>query len=219
MEFGDLQRFIAERLARPLPGAEAQRRFAPRPHHRGWRPDDLPPDARAAAALLLIYPGPAGPTIPLTVRHGDLPHHPGQVSLPGGRINPGETPQAAALREAHEEVGVDPGHVRVLGPLSTLWVIVSNHVIWPFIGVADARPDFQLASREVEALVEVPLEDLHDLTRVRWEQRTREGVAIDVPFFDFGGHPVWGATAMILGEFGALFDPAFGPQGRKRVKG
>jgi 8-oxo-dGTP pyrophosphatase MutT (NUDIX family) len=206
----EVQRFLTDRLRQPLPGAEAQRRFAPRPHHEGWRPDDLPEGARHAAALLLLYPGPAGLTIPLTVRHSALPHHPGQVSLPGGRLNAGEAPAAAALREAHEEIGVAPGEVRLIGALSTLWVIVSNHVISPFVGISDARPGFQLASREVEALVEVPLDDLHDLTRVRWEQRVRDGVPVDVPFFDLGGYQVWGATAMILGEFGALFDEEFG---------
>lgn len=212
IEFTTLEASLVDRLQRPLPGAGAQRRFAPQPHHKGWRPDDLPPHAREAAALLLIYPGPAGPTIPLTVRHSDLPHHPGQLSLPGGRINADETPRVAALRETYEEIGVPPERVRVLGPLSTLWVSVSNHVVRPFVGTTPTRPEFQLAAREVQALVEVPLEDLHDVTRVRWEQRVRAGVVIDVPFFDFGGHQVWGATAMILGEFGALFDPEFAPR-------
>jgi 8-oxo-dGTP pyrophosphatase MutT (NUDIX family) len=199
-----LEAFLRERLARALPGAEAHRRFAPHPPRKGWRPDDVPAGARHAAALVLIYAGPAGPTIPLTVRHNDLPHHPGQVSLPGGGIDARESAQAAALREAHEEVGIEPARVRVLGPLSSLWVVVSNFVVQPFVGVTDGRPTFRLAPREVEALVEVPLRDLADLSRVKSERRTRDGIVIDVPFFDLAGHRVWGATAMILGEFRAL---------------
>lgn len=171
----------------------------------------MPAEARRAAALILLYPGEAGPTIPLTVRHSDLPHHPGQISLPGGRIDPGESAEQAALREADEEIGVTPAGVRVLGPLSTLWVIVSNFVVQPLVGVVDARPDFRLATGEVEALVELPLSDLRDLTRVAWASRTRGDLLVDYPYFDVAGHHVWGATAMILGEFAALFAPDFGP--------
>jgi 8-oxo-dGTP pyrophosphatase MutT (NUDIX family) len=147
----------------------------------------------------------------VTARHGDLPQHPGQISLPGGGVDAGESAAHAALRETHEEIGVPPEVVRILGPLSTLWVIVSNFVVQPFVGVTDGRPAFRLAEREVEALVELPLQDLHDLERIGWERRTRDGATTDYPFFNLGGRQVWGATAMILGEFGALFDSEFGP--------
>jgi 8-oxo-dGTP pyrophosphatase MutT (NUDIX family) len=207
-----LEAFLIERLRQPLPGAEAHRRFAPRPVREGWRPDDLPETARRAAALILLYHCAAGPTKPLTVRHSDLPHHPGQISLPGGRVDPDESAEQTALRETYEEIGVHPASVRILGPLSTLWVIVSNFVVQPFVGITGVRPEFQLAAREVEALVEMPLQDLHDLTRLGWQRRIRDGDAVDYPFFDLAGHEVWGATAMILGEFGALFEPGFGPR-------
>src|SRR5580765_374467 len=126
-----LEAFLVERLRLPLPGAQAHRRFAPVPARDGWRPDDVPPTARRAAALILIYPGPSGPTVALTVRHGDLPQHPGQISLPGGGVDAGESAAQAALRETHEEIGVPPEVVRILGPLSTIWVIVSNFVVQP----------------------------------------------------------------------------------------
>jgi 8-oxo-dGTP pyrophosphatase MutT (NUDIX family) len=206
----ELQRFLIDRLRAPLPGPDAQRRFAPFPQRLGWEPEERPPGARHAAALLLVYPGAEGPTIPLTVRHGDLPHHPGQVSLPGGRLDADEQPERAALREAHEEIGVEVERVRVLGSLSTLWVAASNHIVWPFVGTMEERPTFRLAAREVETLVEVPVCDVRDATRVKLERRTRDGAPVDVPVFDLGGQQVWGATAMILGEFGALFDPQFG---------
>jgi len=202
----ELERFLGERLAQPLPGAKVQHRFAPKPLYEGWRADARPAGARHAAALLLIYPGPLGLTVPLTVRHGDLPHHPGQISLPGGRVDPNETAERAALRETHEEIGVHPDHVRILGPLSTLWIIVSNHLLEPFVGIMPMRPDFELAPGEVEALVEVPLADIRDLTRVKSERRVRDGIDVTYPFFDLGGHKVWGATAMVLGEFAALFE-------------
>jgi 8-oxo-dGTP pyrophosphatase MutT (NUDIX family) len=206
-----IETYLRGRLVAPLPGAEAHLRFAPRPTREAWRPDDRPPTARLAAALILLYPGDQGATIPLTVRHSDLPHHPGQISLPGGRIDAEESAESAALRETAEEIGVQPDRVRVLGALSSLWVIVSNHLVQPFVGVTDTRPQFRLAAREVEALVELPLNHLHDITRIGWERRLRDGVEIDYPYFGLAEHQVWGATAMILGEFGALFEPGFAP--------
>jgi 8-oxo-dGTP pyrophosphatase MutT (NUDIX family) len=199
-DIAGVERLLTTRLAQPLPGAEAHLRMAPRPHRDDWRPDDLPSRAHRAAVLVLLYEGPRGVTLPLTVRHSDLPHHPGQVSLPGGRIDVDETAEHAALREAYEEIGVPVDAIRIVGSLSTLWVIVSNHVVQPFVGVADARPDFVLAAREVESLVEVPLADLHDTRKMGSERRRRDGVEIDVPYFELEGHRVWGATGMILAE-------------------
>ncbi len=205
MTFGALEAFLRARLAAPLPGPSAQLRFAPRPVREGWEPHLDPPGARQAAALLLLYPGTDGAVIPLTVRHDALPHHAGQISLPGGRIDPGEAPARAALREAAEETGLDPDAVRVVGALSSLWVVVSNHVVRPFVGVTDRRPEFRLAPREVAGLVEAPLDVLRDPQRVGWTERPREGVVVRYPYFDVGGQHVWGATAMILSEFAELF--------------
>ena len=203
----DLESFLRTRLAATLPGPAAQLRFAPEPRRKGWEPQLNPEGARQAAALLLLYPGPDGaPHLPLTVRHDDLPHHPGQISLPGGRVDPGEPPEQAALREASEEIGLDPAGVRLVGSLSSLWVIVSNHVLRAYVGVSDARPDFRLAPREVSALVEAPLTTLLDPKNVSWTQRVRDGMLVRYPHFHVSGHEVWGATAMVLAEFVALFD-------------
>jgi 8-oxo-dGTP pyrophosphatase MutT (NUDIX family) len=202
---------LAARLGEPLPGSEAHLRFSPRPPRGGAFPRDVPPNARPAAALILLYPADGGWHIPLTVRRADLPDHAGQISLPGGRIDAGETPEAAALREAAEEVGVDPGAVTLLGALSPLYVLVSRFVITPFVGVAAARPDFRVAEREVAELIEAPLASLQNPSALAWGHRTREGYLVDFPYFDLAGHQVWGATAMVLGEFVSLLDPGFGP--------
>ncbi len=86
----------------------------------------------------------------------------------------------------------------------------------PFVAITDARPAFRLAAREVEALVEVPLAELCDLSVVGEERRLRDGAPVDVPFFALQGRRVWGATAMILGEFAALISSGSGPRGRPR---
>jgi 8-oxo-dGTP pyrophosphatase MutT (NUDIX family) len=196
-----LETNLRQRLAGTLPGLEAQRRFMPTPPRTGWKPGEFPSDARIAAGLLLLYPGERGASIPLTVRASHLKRHAGQISLPGGATDEGETLVQAALREAHEEIGVDPARVRILGQLTPVHVLVSGFTLHPIVGISDECPDFRPAAHEVEQVIEVSIEDLQDASNIRHGTRTREGVAIEYPYFDLRGSHVWGATAMILGEF------------------
>ena len=206
MNLAALEGVLRERLAGTLPGLEAQLRFMPTPPRTGWKPGEFPSDARIAAGLLLLYPGERDVTIPLTVRASGLRRHAGQISLPGGATDPGETLAQAALREAHEEIGVDPARVRILGELTPVHVLVSGFTLHPVVGITDERPDFALAEHEVERIIEVSIADLQDASSIRQGVRTREGVAIEYPYFDLMGHQVWGATAMILGEFICLLE-------------
>lgn len=201
MPLNELERSLRVKLAETLPGIEAQMRFAPAPPRAGWKAGHFPEDARQAAALLLIYPAADGPAIPLTVRASGLTRHPGQISLPGGAADPGETLAETALREASEEIGVDPATVAVLGELTPVHVLVSGFTLHPVVGVTHTRPTFRAAPGEVEEILEVSLEHLRDASRIRRGTRTREGIAIEYPYFDLLGHQVWGATAMVLGEF------------------
>lgn len=200
----ELEALLRERLAGTLPGLDAQLRFMPTPRRTGWTPGEFPSDARLAAGLLLLYPGEGGPSIALTLRASGLRRHAGQVSLPGGATDPGETLAQAALREAHEEIGVDPAAIRILGELTPVHVLVSGFTLHPIVGITHQRPTFAAAAHEVESIVEVSIEDLKDASSIRKGTRTREGVAIEYPYFAVKGHQVWGATAMILGEFVCL---------------
>ncbi|MCA1561504.1 MAG: CoA pyrophosphatase [Acidobacteria bacterium] len=201
MPLRQIEQSLRERLAGSLPGVEAQLRFAPTPGRKGWLPGHFPHDARVAAALVLLYPAPDGVAVPLTVRASGLARHAGQISLPGGATEPGETLADAALREASEEIGVDPAEVRVLGELTPIHVLVSGFTLHPVVGVTDRRPEFVADPREVEEILEVSLDRLRDASRIRQGTRMREGVAVEFPYFDLLGHQVWGATAMVLGEF------------------
>ncbi len=164
---------------------------------------------RPAAALLLIYQHAGTWHVPLTVRGSSLRHHTGQVSLPGGRLDHGETVEEAALREAHEEIGVIPADVEVLGRLTPIAVYVSDHLLHPVVGFSEGRPTFTLAEHEVQRLIEVPIAILREPERVSWEERTRilppQGV-MNAPYFDVLDERVWGATAMVLAEFVALVE-------------
>jgi 8-oxo-dGTP pyrophosphatase MutT (NUDIX family) len=142
--------------------------------------------------------------IPLTVRASHLSRHAGQISLPGGATEAGESLEAAALREANEEIGVPSDSVRILGSLTPVHVLVSGFTLNPIVGITDTRPDFQPAAREVDQILEVSLDDVQDASRIRTGTRIREGIAVEYPYFDLHGHQVWGATAMILGEFISL---------------
>ena len=201
MNIRAIQQRLRQRLAGTLPGIEAQLRFAPLPVREGWRAGHFPQDARAAAALILLYPKDGGVAIPLTVRASGLARHAGQISLPGGATDPGETLAQAALREASEEIGVDPAAVDVLGELTPVHVLISGFTLHPIVGVTHEQPAFIAAPGEVEEILEVSLDDLRDASRIRLGTRIREGIAVEYPYFDFLGHQVWGATAMVLGEF------------------
>jgi 8-oxo-dGTP pyrophosphatase MutT (NUDIX family) len=196
-----IEELLRERLKGTLPGVDAQMRFAPVPLRPEWRAGHFPAGSRQAAALLLVYPAATGPAVALTVRASGLARHPGQISLPGGATDPGEALVDAALREAAEEIGVDPARVRVLGELTPVHILVSGFTLHPIVGVTDRRPDFQPSPGEVEQILEVSLRDLRDASRIRQGTRVREGVAVEYPYFDLLGHQVWGATAMVLGEF------------------
>ena len=207
LSFEALVARLEERLARPLPGHAARAPLAPFPARIS--PEMLSvenkPDARRAATLVLLYPGAASDArFALTVRQPGLRDHSGQVSLPGGRIEEGETPEDAARREAWEEVGVPPEAPRVLGRLTPLFVPPSGFAVWPVVAAVTATPSFRTQEAEVAALLDVALADLLDPARREVRPMALRGEPFDVPVYALAGHDVWGATAMMLAEFVAV---------------
>lgn len=126
----------------------------------------LPPEdheARQSAVLVLFGEGEAGPDLLLTERAHHMRSHPGQVSFPGGGLDPGEGPHDAALREAWEETGLLPSGVQVLGDLPELWLPPSNNAVTPVVGWwRDPSPVAVRSLEEVHAVYRVPIAELRD---------------------------------------------------------
>jgi 8-oxo-dGTP pyrophosphatase MutT (NUDIX family) len=171
---------------------------------RGFVPGVLPADCRDGAVLLLVYERGGEASVVLTVRSDGLPRHRGQVSLPGGAIERGESAAQAAVRETVEEIGVDADAIRILGALTPFHVPVSGFIVHPVLARGEGPVAFRRASPEVERILEVPVSRILDPEAIGIETRVIDGLTYDVPFFDVAGSKVWGATAMILSEFAAL---------------
>jgi 8-oxo-dGTP pyrophosphatase MutT (NUDIX family) len=169
------------------------------------------PAARQASTLLAIYPSDAASelVIPLTVRRGDLRAHAGEVSLPGGAVDPGDASrEAAALREAWEEVGLPPDLVRIAGVLDDVWIPVSNFELRPFVGTVARRPILVPHDAEVSSIVELPLRALWDPDVVGVEEFTGRGFSLHAGAYRYGGVRVWGATAITLGMLAHVLEAA-----------
>lgn len=158
----------------------------------------VPTDPAPAAVLVGLVDRESEPTILLTVRAAQMRRHAGQIAFPGGRVEDCDAgPAAAALREAHEEIGLDAGRVRIVGYLSD-HLVLTGYRITPV--VARVTPGFalQLDRSEVQEVFEMPWSHLLDDANYRNYRRSFAGTEIDARDLHYGEHNIWGATAGIL---------------------
>jgi 8-oxo-dGTP pyrophosphatase MutT (NUDIX family) len=157
--------------------------------------------------MVLMYPHVEGMTLALTERTAHLGNHAGQISLPGGRIEPTDaSPWHAAVRETDEEIGVDLSAAAPWSRLEQIYVAASRFYVTGFVSYLVERPAFTLNPNEVASLVEVPLAALMDKGTFRRGERDYEGQTILEGFFQFQSYKIWGATAVLLDQFLARID-------------
>lgn len=154
--------------------------------------------ARHSAVLVTLADGPEGPHVLLTRRSWQMRHHQGEVSFPGGRMDPGETPVDTALREAHEEVGLEPASVRMHGELEHLNTVVSRSYIVPKVGVVAEPVELTGQTMEVDRVMWVPLAELTRPDTYRSEVWGFGSTHRVLHFFHLDDETIWGATGHML---------------------
>lgn len=202
---------LTERLSGPLPGQPAQLKmtFAYRAEQLLLNPVP-PPDARIAGVLLALWHDDhEWKTVLIQRTQNPRDRHSGQVSFPGGKHehSDGDT-SCTAIREAHEEVGIPPDNIDIIGKLTELYIPVSNFVVHPYVGILREKPVIIPQPGEVEAVYTPPVSHFRDENNKSLrELRVGTGAIMkDVPCYLVENRAVWGATAMILSEFIELTD-------------
>ncbi len=191
---------IRERFRDTAPGDDPTKVALPR-GARSWPAAvrrQLSTDLKPAGVLIPITERASGLSVLLTERSAELTLHAGQVSFPGGRMEPDDPDiRHTALREAHEEVGIPPDRVEVAGYLKAMPTI-TGYAVTPVIGIVDAGQPLTLDPIEVEVAFEVPLKFLLDPANERAAMREVGGVPVPIVEFRYGGHRIWGATGSML---------------------
>lgn len=187
----------------PKPGWTAQSKMAPLVRQQSIIDVAVPPDARKAAVLFLLYPNHEQQlSFCLIQRPAYDGKHSSQISFPGGKHEEEDADLwATALRETEEEVGVKPSQIARLTDLSPTYIPPSNFWVNPFMGITHSKPIFSPDKDEVDHIIEVPLAALLDQSNLQTRKVTTSYMQqVEVPMFIFNSYEVWGATAMILSE-------------------
>lgn len=192
---------LRSEILRGLPGTDVQWEMASSDRMIKDFPKTPGNDARIAAVLILLYPHKRSVYTVFMQRHNYDGVHGGQISFPGGKKEESDRDVVqTALREANEETGVNPDKISVLGTLTPLFIPVSNMLVTPVVGWTETRPAFNHRPEEVVFLFDADTEKLADKSIIRSKPFNIRGELINVKYFDYDQHVIWGATAMILNE-------------------
>lgn len=187
---------------RRIPLERVRERFGDLPAPVAANAELITPDSRDAAVLIAVFEDGGESHIVLTKRPETMPSHRGEIAFPGGKRDPGDPSlEAAALREAREEVGIEPASVDVIAQLDSLGTVATQFTIAPFVGLLPAPPLLVPEPQEVVDAFAVPVSELLDPEAYHEERWHLFGDWRSMAFFDLPGETVWGATARILTRF------------------
>lgn len=194
----DFVKKLEEQLRKTLPGTESHNKMSV----RGRKAEFFDQKPSKGSVLILLFRELSKINILLIKRAEYSGPHSNQVSFPGGKIEEGDSGAVhTALREAHEETGVHPEKIRILGKLTPLYIPVSNFTVTPFVGYTGQVPEFIPDPREVKYIITVPLSRLLRKETVCAKRIELPGLDIEAPCYTIDGEHIWGATAMIMAEF------------------
>lgn len=206
MELIKVVKKLERLLKEPLPGRLGHLTMLPQPIDE--KRFSVREDHRKGAVLMLFYPDSNNSFVPFIKRPEYPGVHSGQIAFPGGKWEPSDRDlSVTALRESEEEIGVYAEKVTLLGKLSDVYIPPSNFLVSPYIGFISEKPDFKPEPKEVERIISCPFpvlldKEIRKLTQVKGSS----GPRFETPYFDIENEVVWGATAMMLGEFTYLWE-------------
>ncbi|MDR9418638.1 NUDIX hydrolase [Gracilimonas sp.] len=202
---------IQSQLNNTLPGREAQRKMAPTPVNGKNNPKNYEPandDFRNSSVLVPIITWKDELQVLFTLRTQSI-NHGGQLSFPGGGKEGDETIEETALREAQEEIGLNPEKAEIIGRLTPLYVGHSDNMVTPVIAFIHHKQEFTPNPNEVDEIITVPLKDFIHKDKLVTEKWSLRDVPYHVPFWKIHHVPLWGATAMMMSEFVEISRPFF----------
>jgi 8-oxo-dGTP pyrophosphatase MutT (NUDIX family) len=201
-------RLLSNQISIGLPGIDAQLKMAPVHRINEIRKGLQSQDSVKSSVLILLFLNNDVIKTVVMLRPSYDGVHSGQISLPGGKWETSDIDlSTTALRETHEEIGIPPYKIRLIGQLSPLYIPPSNFIVYPFIGISETKPEFIRDPMEVQEIIELDIAELLDRNNATTRRiNFRDGTSLVVPCYVFGETIIWGATAMILSEFTALFE-------------
>ncbi|MBI9055646.1 MAG: CoA pyrophosphatase [Bacteroidales bacterium] len=196
--FTDFFKNLKEELKKDLPGEKAHVKMSP-----GIRDYFKPTNkTRKAGVLILLFPKNQELYLAFIQRTEYNGPHSGQISFPGGKAEDFDKNIIdTALRECHEEIGINPSKVKILGKLTPLHIPVSNFMVSPIMGIYKTTPQFKADPVEVEKVLEIKLKDLLDPTNCTTKEFSYGDISFLAPIYNPNNITIWGATAMMLSEF------------------
>jgi 8-oxo-dGTP pyrophosphatase MutT (NUDIX family) len=192
---------LQNEIVKGLPGTEVQWQMASSDRMIRNFPRVPSEDARAASVLILLYPY-KGSLFTVFMQRPDYNGvHSGQISFPGGKQEPSdEDAIQTAIREAKEEIGINPEEIRILGTLTPLFIPVSNTLVTPVIAWIDEKPFFSCQEEEVVFIFGADIRKFYEPSIVKMKPFKIGSEMLDVKYYDYEGNMIWGATAMMLHE-------------------